>query len=49
MKKFSYVSLIGRLLPIGERAVVKMGRNKYIIYLPTQFNLSMEGAIREGR
>ena len=39
MACFSYAEIIkGRPYPIGGRAVVRMGKNRFLIYLPTTLN-----------
>ena len=39
MTGFSYVQIVrGRPYPIGSRAIVRMGRERYLVYLPTSLN-----------
>ena len=39
MAGFSYAQIIkGRPYPIGSRAVVRMGKDRFLIYLPVTLN-----------
>ncbi len=39
MVGFSYAQIIkGRPYPIGGRAIVRMGKDRYLIYLPVSLN-----------
>ncbi len=39
MAGFSYAQIIkGRPYPIGSRAVVRMGKDRYLVYLPVNLN-----------
>ena len=39
MAKFSYAEIVkGRPYPVGTRAVVRMGKDRYLIYLPINLN-----------
>lgn len=39
MDEFNYARILReRLYPIGTRTIVRMGKNRYIIYLPTTLN-----------
>lgn len=39
MSGFSYAQIIrGRPYPIGSRAVVRMGKDRYLVYLPVNLN-----------
>jgi len=39
MAEFSYAQIIkGRPYPIGSRAVVRMGKDRFLIYLPVTLN-----------
>jgi len=39
MRGFNHVQIVrGRPHPIGSRAVVRMGKDRYLIYLPVSLN-----------
>ena len=39
MSELNYIDIIrGSRFPIGRRSVVRMGRNRYLIYLPMELN-----------
>lgn len=38
MAGFSYIKIIRGLYPVGSRAVVRMGKDRYIVYLPISLN-----------
>lgn len=39
MARFSYTQILrGRPYPIGGRAMVRMGKDRYLVYLPVSLN-----------
>jgi len=39
MARFSYAQILrGRPYPVGSRAVVRMGKDRYLVYLPISLN-----------
>lgn len=39
----------GKMILLGKRAIVKMGRNRYFVYLPTPLNKLWKTLHEEGR